>query len=265
MVSRDSSLAILKEKFRLVEPIPVREVVKSLAKDDVAKLLDPYYKDLEHGYISNPDGTWYVACSTPLGECTGEHFDFWFCHCHDTERYQWWHPVDHKTGTWDDDYFKIPPESRERGHYINHTHKVCEDIGGEAQHLHIQFVSPASFGFGDDCEALFEAANVTACVCGIVHVYDFPFGYLAVGSLLHMVATLADGSSELRSRFWIGTVDAGSGLGPSIINTVGNTRWFRTIKVPEKKARDLFVHCSEEMWVRIALYYCSSFFLFLLR
>ena len=65
---------------------------RALAPDEVAKMLDDEYMDVEHGYVRNTDMTWYVACRTPLGkECTGDMIDFWFSHVDDTERYKWWH------------------------------------------------------------------------------------------------------------------------------------------------------------------------------
>lgn len=50
-----------------------------------------------------------------LGQCSGEMFDWWFCHVDDTERYIWWHPKDHVTGTWDEEYFTIPSNERTAG------------------------------------------------------------------------------------------------------------------------------------------------------
>lgn len=220
-------------------------------EEDLALLLDPNYHDLEHGYMRNEeDGKWYISCRTDLGkECTGEMFDFWLSQCDNTERYKWWHPVDHKRGTWSEDYFKTPREFRQGAHYVGHRHKVLEDIAGVGQSLQIEFMSPSSFGFGDDFQSKFNKANVTACACGRVYAYDFPFGYLRAGYLLHMVCRQEDGSNILRSRFWLGWVDAGTGLGSSVINTIGNTKWFRTLKLPEKMAKGLHVHCGEEMFV----------------
>ena len=252
MASHERSLKILNE-FKAKEAEEVTEHHRSLdvnKEEDLARLLDSNYKDLEHGYMRNEDGTWYISCWTDLGkECTGEMFDFWLCHCDDTERYKWWHPIDHKRGTWSEGYFKTPRELRKRAHYVGHRHEVMEDIAGIVQSLKIEFMSPSEFGFGDHFKSKFDQSNVTACACGRVYAYDFPFGYLRAGYLLHMVCRQKDGSNILRSRFWLGWVDAGSGLGSSIINTIGNTKWFRSLKLPKKTAKGLHKHCGEEMFV----------------
>ena len=110
-------------------------------------------------------------------------------------------------------------------------------------------MQPSDFGFGktkEECDARFKKSNVTACACGVVYVYDFPFGYLRAGYLVHMVKQdPSSGENTLRSRFWLGLVDGGN----PIINTVGNTTWFRRLKLPEPKASGLLRHCAEEMHV----------------
>ncbi len=232
-----------------LEGMPL-EAGRALALNEVAKMLDEEYVDVEHGYVRNEDMTWYVACSTPLGkECTGEMIDFWFSHVDDSERYKWWHPVDHEKGTWSRGYFDVPAWKRGPQHYVGHRHIVTERVGGDLQHIQIEWVTPWRFGFGvdrEECMNKFEKSNVTACACGVVHAYDFPFGYLRAGYLVHMVRyDPLTGESELRSRFWLGLVD---GSNP-VIKAVGNTAWFRRMKLPEWKVRGLLRHCAEEMFV----------------
>ena len=257
MTQKDASLAILKD-FTLMEP---DDRTAALPMEEVDKMLDLQYAGLEHGYINNEDGTWFVACRTVFPKaCTGEMFDFWLSHCDDTERYQWWHPIDHKKGTWDDEYFQTSPELRPRDHYLGHRHKVVEDVGQVEQHLQIEWMSPMEFGFSSDYITKFEKAHVTACACANVYAYDFPFGYLQAGALVHMVCLQEDGTSILRSRFWLGHVDAGSCCAAPLINRVGKTKWFRSLKVPEKVVKGLFVHCAEEMFIlgRILPDFCAK-------
>jgi len=252
------SLEILKS-FNLREPeVVLSDASRSLARENVSKLLDRDYQDVEHGYVLNEDSTWYVACHTVLPEgCTGQMLDFWFCHCDNTERYKWWHPVDHIKGTWSKEYLAVARHERKEGHYIGNRHKVTENIGGETTHLEIEWVTPHVFGFGGEdeaaCQEILRKSGVTGCFCGIVHVYDFPFGYLRVGYLVHMVTLDSNtGLSTLKSRFWLGHVEwDGSNNNPVgvLINRVGNTGWFRRMKLPEERASGLLKHCSEEMYV----------------
>jgi hypothetical protein len=50
-----------------------------------------------------------------MGEVTGEMLDWWFSHVQNTERYKWWHPDDHISGTWDLAYFSLPAHDRKPG------------------------------------------------------------------------------------------------------------------------------------------------------
>ncbi len=239
------------QKFQWKEPegMPL-EASRALPLEEVVKLLDHDFHDVEHGYVMNDDMTWYVACRTALGkQCTGEMIDFWFSHVDDTERYKWWHPADHQKGTWTKEYFDTPGWKRSSQHYIGHRHIVTELIGGDTQHVQIEWIQPSDFGFGnskEECDARFKESHVTACACGVVYVNDFPFGYLRAGYLVHMVKyDPSTGENTLRSRFWLGLVDGGN----PVINTVGNTKWFRRLKLPKSKASGLLRHCAEEMHV----------------
>ena len=62
----------------------------------VERMLGDAQGDLEHGYIQNSDGTFYVAVLTEFGEeVTGAMFDWWFLFADNTQKYLWWHPFDH--------------------------------------------------------------------------------------------------------------------------------------------------------------------------
>ena len=66
---------------------------------ETASLLDPSPLKLETGYERLPDGVLHVACRTDLHGCTGEMFEWWFRFRPDTQKYIWWHPVDHVFAT----------------------------------------------------------------------------------------------------------------------------------------------------------------------
>jgi hypothetical protein len=47
-----------------------------------------------------PDGVLHVAVRTDVHRCTGEMFEWWFRFRPDTQKYIWWHPVDHVLSDW---------------------------------------------------------------------------------------------------------------------------------------------------------------------
>lgn len=75
------------------------------------------------------------------------------------------------------------PYERKKGHCVGHTHIVEESIGGEVQHLQIEFQRVSKY-FD---VASFEENNITACLVGRVYAEDPVVGTLAVGHLIHMV------------------------------------------------------------------------------
>ena len=219
----------------------------------------------------------------------GELLDYWLSHCDDTARYRWWHPEDHMTGTWDAAYLAVPPLQRKRGHFVGNTHIVSEKIqtstqgpqGGAPEHLRIKWLPPTHASFfgerlgpgatdtGTEAEAEVGTAHATFCACGEVYAYDFPFGYLRVGHLLHMVVPSSSNSSSssdsssnsgsgsgrgssamLLSRFWLGNVDAHL-THPApvayLLNLLANTAAFRRLKLPRSKVQGLVRHAAEEM------------------
>lgn len=220
---------------------------ESLSFDDSHRLIQPGYLDMEHGYARNTDGTYCVACLTDLGtEVSGEMIDWWFSHCDDTERYRWWHPLDHISCTWDVQYFSSMSENRVFGHYIEHTHKVVEKVDGMTKNLEIVFQRPSKF-FD---VSRFSQAGITACICARIYSNESDIGMVGIGHLVHMVRKVG-GRSELRSRFWLGDVHKQEDLhnlaSARLINYFANTSWFRYFKLSDKLAEALWIHCAEEM------------------
>jgi len=68
--------------------------------EDVDRLLDPSPMPLEMGYERLPNGVLHVAVRTDLHKCTGEMFEWWFRFRPDTQKYVWWHPIDHVFSDW---------------------------------------------------------------------------------------------------------------------------------------------------------------------
>jgi len=218
---------------------------------DAYRMLSTGYLEMEHGYVRCKDGTYYIACYTDFGEdVSGEMFDWWFCQCENTEKYRWWHPNDHKSGTWNDEFFAVMPHERAPGHYVGHTHKVVEAIGGNVKTLEICFLPPAKrFDV-----ARFELAQVSACLVARIYVREYGLidsNLIAVGHLVHMVRKNEQGKYELRSRFWLGDVymeeTESNCLSAKCANCCGNTRCYRNFKLSDRLAEGLWRHCAEEM------------------
>ena len=246
-----SALSLQAFQMRRVDPftgIERRyESKDALPWSEAHKMLLPGYMELEHGYVRNPDGTYFVACLTDLGtEVTGDMVDWWFSHCDNTERYQWWHPSDHISCEWDEQYYSVMPEHRPFGHYVEHTHKVVEKVGGVTKRLEIVFQRPSKF-FD---VSRFAQAGVTACICARIWSHEDGIGLVAIGHLIHMVRQVG-ARSEMRSRFWLGhvhkTEDPHNVISSSFINWIGNTSLFRFFKLGDKTADALWLHCSQEM------------------
>jgi len=220
----------------------------ALPWNEAHKMLQPGYLEMEHGYVRFPDGTYHVAVLTDLGtECTGEMVDWWFSHCDNTERYKWWHPQDHVSCEWDLQYFAETSATRPFQHYVEHTHKVVEKVGGVVKKLEIVFQRPSKY-FD---VSKFKQAGVTACICARIYSDEGPgLGFVGVGHLVHMVRKVG-GRSEMRSRFWLGHVhkieDPHNLISSNIINWVGNTTLFRWLKLGDSTADALWVHCAQEM------------------
>jgi hypothetical protein len=201
----------------------------------------------EHGYIRNRDGSIFIAVETPLPKpVTGEMMDFWFRYCDDTMKYKWWHPRDHITGTWSKEYLSVPFGERSRYHFIGQRHIVVEKIDGITKNVEIAFIDPADI-LGADYQSSLETAHITSCICGRINVYDFPIGYLQVGTLIHY--TQYDPNSEtstLRSRFFLGNVEKNW-----LIDKIANQVWFRRMKLSDDVIEGIFRHGAEE-------FYCLS-------
>lgn len=244
------------DSLRLAEPVREFDASKFIDLACAYQILDNVIESsslsssghLEGGFVKRKDGCWYVAVSTDLGKkCNGKMVDWWFSHCDDTVRYTYWHPRDHISCFWDPQYFAVQGVDRKPGHYIGHVHHVTEKIAGKTQELLIEFESPLKY---------FESgkllsAGVTACICAKVMVDDPIAGLISVGRLMHIVFE-RNGKCVMKSRFWLGEVTAldpdRSLLPISIINRIGNSRIYRTLRLSSRMIKGLWMHCAEEMF-----------------
>ena len=207
---------------------------------DMPKLLAPGYHQLEDGYGFRSDGAFHVAVRTDLPGVSPEMIDWWFAwHSAEPQRYKLWHPRAHVHAQWD------APDTAEllalpyRQRYIGRTSFVDEYLGSEMSHIAVSFIAPSELGF--DEQALRDPEQATV-VCARISLAEHP---VDAGFLLHHVRRVP-GGSEMRSRFFIGGQFAFIRAGRFLSDIA--TRVARTVAAPRPdNARDLLVHCSQEM------------------
>jgi hypothetical protein len=165
-------------------------------------VLDPRPLPLETGVQRLGSGQLLVAARSEMHGCKGEMFEWWFRFAPDSQKYLWWHPIDHLSSDWTD----TDPKT-----HIGSMHVITERFGeaGPPQDLLVRFVDPAEL-FG--AEAV-SGARERGDVSGIAYGHA---GFAAGGTdeagrprgvrLLH-VARDTPWGMVLRTRFWMG-VDA---------------------------------------------------------
>lgn len=166
---------------------------------EAGALLDPRPLPPEMGYERLPSGALHVAVRTDMHRCTGEMFEWWFRWRCDTEKYVWWHPVDHKFSAWRGE----PSDATQ----VGSEHLVTEAISGlPARDLTVQFRDPEEFF---DPEA-YAKARESGAIIGAVGRFGNshtpprpPDGRVLGGRLLH-IARDTDWGTALRSHFYAG-------------------------------------------------------------
>jgi hypothetical protein len=183
------------------------------------------------GYERFDDGVLHVACRTDLHRCTGEMFEWWFRFRPDTQKYIWWHPVDHLFSDWIE---------CEEGTHVGSIHVVEELFTGlPAAKLSIQFRDASEFF---DAAAYAEARRtkaVTAAVCGRVGLshepHRTPDGKVLGGRLLHIGRDTRWGC-VLRSHFYLGQDLPTLAMSPKQVADA----------FPDEFGRALLQHCYNE-------------------
>lgn len=176
-------------------------------------LLSPTPLPIETGYERLPSGVLHVAARTDMRGCTGEMFEWWFRWRCDTQKYIWWHPVDHVFSGWQG-------ELREDTH-VGSEHIVTEYFTGlPADDLIIQFREPTEFFDPDKYHAARADGSVSCAVVARIGVTHEPprteDGRVLGGRLLH-IGRDTDWGFALRSHFYIGLDLVGLGLTPEQI------------------------------------------------
>lgn len=194
-------------------------------------LLDPKPLPLETGYERLPDGVLHIACRTDLRACTGEMFEWWFRSRPDTQRYRWWHPVDHVSSEW---------LEFQDGTHIGSIHKVEEFFTGmPKEQLLVQFRDPLEFFNASAYEAARLEKRVTGMVCARGgQSWSAPRdlqGRMMGARLFHVVRD-ADWGCVLRSHFFLG----------HDLPAVGKDAEQVQAMVPDAIAPALLAHCYNE-------------------
>jgi hypothetical protein len=177
---------------------------------EIGALLDPTPLPIETGYERLRDGVLHVAARTDMHGCTGEMFQWWFRWRCDTQKYIWWHPVDHVSSHWGGTL-------RDDTH-VGSEHLVTEYFTGlPAADLVIQFRDPAEF-FGADAYAKAResgavSAAVVARIAAEADPPRTPDGSVLGGRLVHIGRDTPWGLA-LRSHFFIGQDLPDSGATP---------------------------------------------------
>lgn len=223
----------------IIRPIPklVENAIKKSAKqglwfENVRHLNNAGYHDLENGYVLNSDGSLHVAVLTPMPNVSPEMWDWWFgWHSCEDSRYKLWHPKAHQSAVWAD--------GRDEVAYVNRTSNIEEYIGKKLEKAAIQFKSPIELGFS---EAEIADKSKVVYICARIGYVDYPLDF---GWLVHQIRKTDEGA-EMRSRFWMGgkfIAIRSKNFLAKIISKVLQ----KVVKLPEKQAKDLMAHCSEEM------------------
>ena len=213
---------------------------EALPRTEVDRLLEPGYLPFETGYTTLADGTAQVAVLTQFPGTTGEMIDWWFgWHGIETERYKLWHPQAHLFSRMRYERATVPGSS-DREKYIGNTSYVDEYVGSGIFRLAIAFLEPRELGLDQDS---FKDAGVSTAICARVGFSDKP---VDSGYLIHLIRETPSGS-EMRSRFWMGHAHVRGLPSGNPLDRILATPFMRKQMMPGNLARDLLIHCAEEM------------------
>lgn len=192
---------------------------------------------VEDGLAIDADGSMVLSLRTDMPGCTAEMWDWWFgWHGCDPRRYKLWHPRAHLSALWGDG---DDGGRRGRDRYLGRTSFVDEYLGSTLAPVTIRFVPPADLGFD---QARLDAASSTA-ICARTGSSQFP---IDLGWLVHLVEPTDDGC-RMRSRFWLGGRHTAPRAQVPGLDKVARPAANRKAGFGVDAARDLLVHCSQEM------------------
>jgi hypothetical protein len=209
-----------------------------LAFDAAATVADEGYQQTENGYGLLDDGGYHVSVRTEMPGVTPGMWSWWFgWHGSDTRRYKLWHPRAHLSAAWKDGEQDGDDAGRHGAQrYVGRWSLISEYIGSAMLNGAIQFVAPAQLGCPPD-------TGDAVAICARLGASDTP---VDVGWFIHHVRS-TPGGSEMRSRFWMGGAHIAVRGAPGIASRAVRPIAARILGTPENNARNLLVHCAQEM------------------
>lgn len=200
-----------------------------LAFDDAASVAEKGYQQTENGYGILADGSLQVSVRTDMPGVTPAMWAWWFSwHGCDTRRYKLWHPRAHLSAAWKD--------GRDDRGYLGRSSMISEYIGSTLLNGAIQFVDPGTLGCPPD-----SAGAVS--ICARLGSADAP---VDAGWFVHHIRSTPTGA-EMRSRFWMGGPHIAVRNAPGLASRAVRPIASRVLGTSEATARDLLVHCAQEM------------------
>lgn len=176
---------------------------KALMPEDINKLLEEGYHEVETGYCVLPNGAAYVAVNNVFPGVTVEMINWWFAwHALEDLRYMlWFKPGHFGISISDEDRQAIlDPQTEMTAKFQGRTHYVMEDTGGGPEDIQIQFLSPEQMGF-DLSQAKIQ--NMGTLVAGNGLSQNRKGGPKAPAIMCHYIREIP-GGVESRTRFWMG-------------------------------------------------------------
>lgn len=192
---------------------------------DMNKLFDDGYLDMELGYCNLPDGTGVLANITQMPGVTPEMFDWWFAwHGVAPMRYKIWNPQQHYSCLTRNMDKALDRSLSMKERYWDTVHDVFEDVGNGPQPVVINFRNPVDIGF--DPEKLKDFKGTIVCAGN----------EKSPTIMVHFIRPV-EGGCELRSRFWIGY----SAIGGKPVKTLPDG-----VRLPLAPVKALLTHNIKE-------------------
>jgi hypothetical protein len=206
---------------------------------DVNRLLDPGYLAIENGWTRIANGQLFVAVRTPMPGVEPAMIDWWFgWHGVEAQRYKLWHPRAHLHTRMARAIADLPTLT-DREKYVRNISYVTEYIGDRLLELAIAFRDPAEY-FDT---SRFASARIGTAICARTGFATRPFDG---GHLIHLIRETGEGC-EMRSRFWLGDIQARFLTPENPLNRyLLRNRMIARAAIPPV-GRDLVVHCAKEM------------------
>jgi hypothetical protein len=207
------------------------------AYEDAADVADDGYQQTENGYGVLDDDSYQVSVRTDMPGVTPAMWSWWFgWHGCDTRRYKLWHPRAHLFAQWKDRDADKGAGRQGAQRYIGRWSLITEYIGSAKLSGAIQFVDPAEMGCPPDSD------NAVA-ICARLGSSHVP---VDIGWFIHYVRSTPSGA-EMRSRFWMGGPHVAVRNAPDLASRAMRPVASRILGNPEANARNLLVHCAQEM------------------